>query len=156
MISGKIIASEIIGGVAGTAFVLGMREGITKPMAESYLKAKAAGQTVSPPFLMKQAGGFGSPSFVIGMIGGGTALGVGLAGAYKDVPLRGAAVNSGLITFGASAITASIFDGVFPSNEWGAAVAVDPSNPTVAITRRTLNAKGKTPSQQTAELTAGL
>lgn len=155
MISGKILASEVTGAVLGPTFVLGMKEFVDKPMAESYLKAKAGGQSPTPPFLMKQAGNFGSPSFVFGMIGGGAALGLGVAGAYKDKPFRGAALNSGLITFGASAITTSVFDGVFPSNEWAAAVAVDPGNPVTSISRRTLSVKPASASAQTA-ISAGL
>jgi hypothetical protein len=155
MISGKILASEVTGAVLGPTFVLGMREFVDKPMAESYLKAKAAGQSPTPPFLMKQAWNFGSPSFIVGMVGGGVALGLGAAGAYRDRPFHGAALNSGLITFGASAVTTSIFDGVFPSNEWAAAVAVDPGNPQTTISRRTLNIKPQTQSAAVAA-TAGL
>lgn len=155
MISGKIVASEVTGAVLGPTFVLGMREFVDKPMAESYLKAKAGGQSPSPPFLMKQAGGFGSPSFVFGMIGGGASLITGAIGAYRDKPFRGVALNSGLITFGASAITTSIFDGVFPSNEWAAATAVDPGNPQTIITRKTLNIKPQSQSAKIAS-TAGL
>ena len=135
MIQGRIIAAETTGAVLGTANVLLMRELIDSPVALAYLKAKAAGQSPSPPFLMKSLKGFGSPSVLIGIAEGAITEILGILGATKNTPFVSPAVNSALLTFGGSTLAAAIIGGIFPQQNWASAVAVDPGNPLGAGSR---------------------
>ena len=135
MIQGRIIAAETVGAVLGPTNILLMRELIDSPVALAYLKAKAAGQTVSPPFLMQSLKGFGSPSVLIGIAEGAITEILGILGAMKNKPFISPAVNSALLTFGGSTLATAIIGGIFPQQNWASAVAVDPGNPIGAGSR---------------------
>lgn len=156
MVQGKIIAAATIGSVAGPTQVFLLRELVDSPMALAYLKAKAAGQSPTPPFLMGQLKGFGSPSVIISITTGAIAEILGVIGALRYKPFRSDAVNIGLMSYGTSVLSSAVLAGIFPQQNWSAAVAVDPGNPIGAgsrVSRGQLNVTGKNPTE--SALTAG-
>lgn len=141
MVQGKVLAAETLGAVLGPTQVFLLRELVDSPMALAFVKAKAAGQSPTPPFLMAQLKGFGSPSVIISVVTGAVFEGLGAYGAYKSKHgfgggiLANEAVNAGFMTYGGSVLASAILSGIFPQQNWAAAVAVDPGNPIGAGSR---------------------
>lgn len=128
MISKKILGSSAGGMVLGVSQTALLREFVDKPMAKSYLATNPT-STSPAPFLMKQLKNFGSPSAVIGIASGAIATGIGTYGSLKGRPMDNNSANIGLTSYGISALTTGVYSGIFPTVEWSAGVATDPSNP---------------------------
>ena len=123
------VGAIALGSIAGVLQTAVLREYVDAPMAQAFLKAKASNSSTAPPFLMKQLGNFGSPSFLLG-VGGGIVGGVlGAEGKLRGRLIKNEAVADGLLTYGVSAGTSGVASGIFPQSTWKAAVASDPNNP---------------------------
>lgn len=129
----KATSGAVVGGVVGALQTMLLREYADSSMATSFLKNTSG----TPPLLMKQLKGFGSPSALFGIIGGVIGLAVGLFGLLKKKFVRDVGVAAALTGYGATALTTGIISGALPTVQWSAATAADPNNPigASAITR---------------------
>ena len=121
----KIAGAATAGAVVGSVQTALLREYADNAMAKAFLKNTSA----TPPLLMKQLQGFGSPSALAGIIGGGIALAVGLASVLKGMVTRSMSVGAALMGYGSTALFTGILSGAFPTTAWQAATAADPNNP---------------------------
>lgn len=146
----KVAGGAILGGVIGAVQTSLLREYADDSMATAFLKNTSG----TPPLLMKQLKGFGSPSALAGIIGGFVGLALGLFALIKGRIIRNAGVASGLAAYGATALTTGIISGALPTTPWSAATAADPNNPigTPAV-QRSISSSALQVARQRAPLT---
>lgn len=121
----KVAWGGIVGGLVGSIQTALLREYADNSMATGFLKNTSG----TPPFLMKQLKGFGSPSAFIGIVAGAVALVVGLAGMLKRKIIHHDGLAAGLTGYGVTALTTGLISGALPTPQWQAATAADPNNP---------------------------
>lgn len=121
----SIAVGASVGGLVGAVQTVLLRQFADIPMATAFLKNTAG----SPPLLMKQLKGFGSPSALVGIIGGAVGLVIGLAGMLKGKIIRNRGGAAALTSYGVSALTTGLLSGAFPATAWTAGIAADPNNP---------------------------
>jgi hypothetical protein len=131
----KVAGAATGGAVVGALQTILLRQYVDDAMATNFLKNTSG----SPPFLMKQLKGFGSPSALFGMLFGAVGLFSGLAVMLKGMITRSTTVGAGLLGYGSTALITGALSGVFPTSPWQAAVSTDPNNPIGApsISRKT-------------------
>jgi len=146
----KAAGGAIIGGVIGAVQTMLLREYADNSMATSFLKNTSG----TPPLLMKQLKGFGSPSALGGIIGGIVGLALGLFGLIKGKIIRDVGVASGLAAYGATALTTGLISGALPTTQWSAATAADPNNPIgQPAVQRAINSSALQVARQRSPLT---
>ncbi len=130
MLSGKDVAAIGLGGALGAGQTIGFRE-FDNMLASSYMKNKSAGQSVNPPFLMKQLGNFGSTSVIGNGFLSAVELGVGIYSGMnrKGHGLKNTQAEEVLVAAGAGGLVGTFASMAFPPVQWSNAVAVDPSRP---------------------------
>ena len=121
----KIAGAATAGAVAGAVQTALLREFADNTMAKGFLKNTSA----TPPLLMKQLQGFGSPSALAGIIGGAVSLILGLASMLKSMVTRNMAIGAALVGYGSTALFTGVLSGAFPTTAWQAATSADPNNP---------------------------
>ena len=115
----------IAGATAGALQTFLLREFVDNSLAKNFLSNTSS----TPPFLMKELKGFGSPSALVGIIGGAVGLIVGLAATLKGKFIRDAGLAAGILGYGVTALLTGALSGAFPTPAWSAGVAADPNNP---------------------------
>ena len=121
----KIAGAAAAGGAIGAAQTALLREFLDNDLAKTFLKNTSS----SPPLLMKQLSGFGSPSALVGLVGGAVGLAIGLASLIKGRITRSLTVSAVLVGYGTTALLTGVLSGFFPTTAWAAATSADPNNP---------------------------
>lgn len=124
----SIAVGATAGGLVGAVQTILLRQFADIPLATAFLKNTAG----TPPVLMKQLKGFGSPSALAGIIGGAVGLVIGLAGMLKGKIVRNRGAAAALTSYGVVALTSGLMSGAFPATAWSAGIAADPNNPVAA------------------------
>lgn len=113
------------GALVGALQTFLLREYADNVMAQSFLRNTSG----TPPLLMKQLKGFGSPSALFGIIGGVVGLAIGLASLLKGAIIKHAGVGAALTGYGVTALITGGLSGALPTSPWQAATKADPNNP---------------------------
>ena len=121
----KVAGAATIGATIGAVQTILLRQYGDISMANGFLKNTSG----TPPLLMKQLKGFGSPSALVGIFGGIVGLALGLGIMLKGMVSRSVTLGAALVGYGSTALFTGILSGVFPTTAWSAATSADPNNP---------------------------
>ena len=130
---------------AGKNFYIGCGAGLAAGGLQGYLVR----EFVDTKYRIDALGDFGQPSVLAGLIGGGTALGLGLAGFMGKGPLRSDFATGIATTYGITALATGIYSLLFPVKKEQAAAAAKPkavAKPPVRVVRSETKAAPKAPS----------
>jgi len=130
---------------AGKNFYIGCGAGLAAGGLQGYLTR----EFVDTKYRIDALGDFGQPSVLAGLIGGGTALGLGLAGLMGKGPLRGEFATGIATTYGITALATGIYSLLFPVKKEEQAAAAKPkavAKPPVRVVRSETKAAPKSPS----------
>ena len=128
----KVAGAATVGATIGAVQTILLRQYGDISMANGFLKNTSG----TPPLLMKQLKGFGSPSALAGIVGGIVGLALGLGIMLKGMVSRSVTVGAALVGYGSAALFTGILSGVFPTTAWSAATSADPNNPVGAASVR--------------------
>ena len=128
----KVAGAATVGATIGAVQTILLRQYGDISMANGFLKNTSG----TPPLLMKQLKGFGSPSALAGIVGGIVGLALGLGIMLKGMVSRSVTLGAALVGYGSTALFTGILSGVFPTTAWSAATSADPSNPVGAASVR--------------------
>ena len=128
----KVAGAATVGATIGAVQTILLRQYGDISMANGFLKNTSG----TPPLLMKQLKGFGSPSALAGIVGGIVGLALGLGIMLKGMVSRSVTVGAALVGYGSAALFTGILSGVFPTTAWSAATSADPNNPIGAASVR--------------------
>lgn len=130
------------GALVGALQTFLLRELVDNSMAKKFLSNTSS----TPPLLMKQLKGFGSPSALFGIAGGFVGLALGLASLLKGAVIKSVKVGGALFGYGLTALITGALSGVYPTPAWQAGIQVDPNNPIgVSNVKRNVVISGSTP-----------
>lgn len=119
MIPQKVSYGIMGGGAFGAVQVVGLRK-LDDNMVIAYTSSLATNISTPPPFLASQLGNFGSPSAIVDLATGISAMGVGYyenrKGNLND------ATNALLLGYGATTLAGGILSGLFPTVQWASMV----------------------------------
>lgn len=121
----KVAGAATVGATIGAVQTILLRQYGDISMANGFLKNTSG----TPPLLMKQLKGFGSPSALVGIFGGIVGLALGLGIMLKGMVSRSITLGAALVGYGSTALFTGILSGVFPTTAWSAATSADPNNP---------------------------
>jgi hypothetical protein len=121
----KVAGAATVGATIGAVQTILLRQYGDISMANGFLKNTSG----TPPLLMKQLKGFGSPSALAGIVGGIVGLALGLGIMLKGMVSRSVTLGAALVGYGSTALFTGILSGVFPTTAWSAATSADPNNP---------------------------
>ena len=129
----------------GKNFYIGCGAGL----AAGGLQGYGLREFVDKKYRIDALGDFGQPSVLAGLIGGGTALGLGLAGLMGKGPLRGEFATGIATTYGITALATGIYSLLFPVKKEQAAAARPRAvaKPPVRVVRGETRAAPKTPEK---------
>ena len=129
---------------AGKNFYIGCGVGL----AAGGLQGDGLREFVDTKYRIEALGDFGQPSVLAGLIGGFTALGLGLAGFRGKGPLRGDFGTGTAITYGITALATGIYSLLFPvkKEQTAAARAKAVARPPVRVVKSEAKAAPKAPS----------
>jgi len=133
---------------AGKNFYIGCGAGLAAGGLQGYLTR----EFVDTKYRIDALGDFGQPSVLAGLIGGGTALGLGLAGFMGKGPLRSDFATGIATTYGITALATGIYSLLFPVKKEQAAAAAAAAKPKavakppVRVVRSETKAAPKAPS----------
>jgi len=130
---------------AGKNFYIGCGAGL----AAGGLQGYGLREFVDTKYRIDALGDFGQPSVLAGLIGGGIALGLGLAGFRGKGPLRSDFATGIATTYGITALVTGIYSLLFPVKKEEAAAAARPravARPPVRVVRSETKAAPKAPS----------
>ncbi|MCL5732875.1 MAG: hypothetical protein M1285_05705, partial [Candidatus Thermoplasmatota archaeon] len=128
----KVAGAATVGATIGAVQTILLRQYGDISMANGFLKNTSG----TPPLLMKQLKGFGSPSALAGIVGGIVGLALGLGIMLKGMVSRSVTLGAALVGYGSTALFTGILSGVFPTTAWSAATTADPNNPIGAASVR--------------------
>ena len=128
----KVAGAATVGATIGAVQTILLRQYGDISMANGFLKNTSG----TPPLLMKQLKGFGSPSALVGIFGGIVGLALGLGIMLKGMVSRSVTLGAALVGYGSAALFTGILSGVFPTTAWSAATSADPNNPVGAASVR--------------------
>ena len=129
---------------AGKNFYIGCGAGLAAGGLQGYLTRGF----VDTKYRIDALGDFGQPSVLAGLIGGGTALGLGLAGFLGKGPLRSDFATGIATTYGITALATGIYSLLFPVKKEQAAAARPKAvaKPPVRVVRSETKTAPKAPS----------
>jgi len=131
----------------GKNFYIGCGAGL----AAGGLQGYGLREFVDKKYRIDALGDFGQPSVLAGLIGGGTALGLGLAGLMGKGPLRGEFATGIATTYGITALATGIWSLLFPVKKEEQTAAARPravAKPPVKVVRGETRAAPKSPEGQ--------
>jgi len=131
---------------AGKNFYIGCGAGL----AAGGLQGYGLREFVDTKYRIDALGDFGQPSVLAGLIGGGIALGLGLAGFRGKGPLRSDFSTGIATTYGITALATGIYSLLFPVKKEQAAAAARPkavAKPPVRVVRSETKAAPKPPEK---------
>jgi len=138
---------------AGKNFYIGCGAGL----AAGGLQGYGLRTFVDTKYRIDALGDFGQPSVLAGLIGGGIAFGLGLAGFRGKGPLRSDFATGIATTYGITALATGIYSLLFPVKREQAAAARPRvvAKPPVRVVRGETRAAPKTPQVRISRVGAG-
>ena len=139
---------------AGKNFYIGCGAGL----AAGGLQGYGLREFVDTKYRIEQLGDFGQPSVLAGLIGGGIALGLGLAGFRGKGPLRSDFATGIATTYGITALATGIYSLLFPVKKEEQAAAARPravAKPPVRVVRSETKAAPSAPQVRISRVGAG-
>lgn len=119
MIPNKVTYGIMGGGAIGAVQVIGLRK-LDDNMANAYTSSLATNTSAPAPFLANQLGNFGSPSVLVDVATGVSAIAIGyydnIKGKMND------SINGALLGYGATTFAGGIMNGLYPTASWASMV----------------------------------